>query len=480
MTNATCVKQPELPSQVADSFTPIHICEIELSQPLPDLSAINKQTGQPYQRVRCLIRLHTQPLGLFELALGGSEAKAEKYVWRLWQEFGPQINAHLHADGLSEITGLGTAGLPALQTPKCLQEREKFLLRAPFASVVISTRDRPEQIARCVTALLAQQYPAYEVIVVDNAPATSATADLIQQQYAHEPRIRYVREDRPGPSAGRNRGIVEARGEIIAITDDDVVVDAYWLAELAKGFEAAENVACVTGLLLPLALETPAQFLLGSYYTKGFSQRIFDLREHRWNKPAFPYIIGACGTGASMAFTAAFLRQAGGFDPAMGPATPTYGGEDLALLFRVIIQKYRLVYEPASLLYHQDRPSYMDLQKQMYAYGVGFTAYLTKIIIDSPWLIFDCFCKFVRSLLFLWRHRSARPESKDMLPFPQALKRLEHRGQLRGPLAYIRSRLATGWRRKGLALAQQSAQADRAKKSLILDEIQASSVTIQK
>lgn len=465
MKNATHVKQPEPLSQIADSFSPIHICEIELSKPLPDISAVNAHTGQSYQRARCLIRLHTKPLGLFELSLDACSAKAENYIVRLWQELGAQINTHLREDGLPAVTGLSTTGLPALQTPTCLQAREAFLQRAPFVSVVISTRDRPDHIARCLLALLAQQYPAYEVIVVDNAPATSATFDLIYQQHAQEPRIRYVREDRPGPSAGRNRGIVEARGEIIAITDDDVVVDTYWLAELAQGFEAAENVACVTGLLLPLALETPAQFLLGSYYTKGFSQRIFDLHEHRWKKPAFPYIIGACGTGASMAFTAAFLQKAGGFDPAMGPATPTYGGEDLALLFRVIIQKYRLVYEPASLLYHQDRPSYMDLQKQMYGYGVGFTAYLAKIIIDYPWLVFDCFNKFVCSLLFLWRHGSSRPEAKETLPFPQELKRIERKGQLHGPLAYVRSRFATGWGRKGLVLAQKSAQADSVKKS---------------
>jgi glycosyltransferase involved in cell wall biosynthesis len=46
------------------------------------------------------------------------------------------------------------------------------------------------------------------------------------------PRVRYLREDRPGVSWARNRGMMAARGEILAFVDDDVVVDLYWLVEL--------------------------------------------------------------------------------------------------------------------------------------------------------------------------------------------------------------------------------------------------------
>ena len=126
-----------------------------------------------------------------------------------------------------------------------------------------------------------------------------------------------MREDHPGLSWARNCGIMAARGEILAFTDDDVVVDAYWLTSLVRGFEVAEKVACVTGLILPLELETPAQFLFEAYggFTRGFIRRIFDLKEHRPQLPLHPYIAGRFGTGASMAFTAAFLDSEGGFDP---------------------------------------------------------------------------------------------------------------------------------------------------------------------
>jgi glycosyltransferase involved in cell wall biosynthesis len=114
-------------------------------------------------------------------------------------------------------------------------------------------------------ALLALDYPRYEIIVVDNAPSTSATADFIRQTYRDVPQVRYVREDRPGLSWARNCGLMAARGEIVAFTDDDVVLDPYWLIELVKAFHVADDVMCVTGLVLPLELETPAQFLLEEF-----------------------------------------------------------------------------------------------------------------------------------------------------------------------------------------------------------------------
>src|SRR5258708_39416749 len=255
-------------------YIPVRLLEVDLEQPLPTISAFDDKKGKYYQRARCLVRLHTQPLGQVDFTFDTGELSPDEYASRIWQVLGEQINAHLREDGLPEVTKLDASGLPGRHTPRCGQEREAFLQRAPFVSVVISTRDRPDRLARCLPALLALQYPGYEVIVVDNAPSTSATADLIRQTYADQPKIRYVREDRPGPSAGRNRGIMEARGEIIAFTDDDVVVDAYWLAGLARGFEAAENVACVTSLILPLKLEAPAQRCFEQFggVNKGFTR----------------------------------------------------------------------------------------------------------------------------------------------------------------------------------------------------------------
>ena len=174
-------------------FVPILIREIDLGQPLPMLSAIDKQRERTYMRVRCLVRLHTQPIGLVDFTFESCELSPHKYALQIWQALGEQINMHLREDSLPEVSMLDTNGLPSMSKPKCLEEREAFLQRAPFISVVLSTRDRLDRLARCLPSLLAQQYPSYEIIVVDNAPTSRATADFIKQTYAAESRIHYVR-----------------------------------------------------------------------------------------------------------------------------------------------------------------------------------------------------------------------------------------------------------------------------------------------
>src|SRR5205823_7839240 len=141
--------------------------------------------------------------------------------------------------------------------------------------------------------------------------------------------VHYVREDHPGLSFARNRGIQEAQGEIIAITDDDVVVDTYWLLELVRGFQISKKVVCVTGLVLPMELETPAQVWFEQFggYSKGFQRRLFDLHQHHPGTPLFPYAAGRLGTGANIAFKASYLRAVGGFDPTLGTGTLAQGGE---------------------------------------------------------------------------------------------------------------------------------------------------------
>ncbi|MCP5100972.1 MAG: glycosyltransferase family 2 protein, partial [Chloroflexi bacterium] len=94
----------------------------------------------------------------------------------------------------------------------------------PSITVIVCTRDRAGQLAGCLDALQAQNYPQFEIVVVDNASCTDATARLAAKR-----QVRYVREDRPGLDWARNRGIESARHEIVAFTDDDARPAINWL-----------------------------------------------------------------------------------------------------------------------------------------------------------------------------------------------------------------------------------------------------------
>jgi len=228
-----------------------------------------------------------------------------------------------------------------------------------------------------------------------------------------------------------------------------VVVDPYWLVELVRAFSLADNVACVTGLALPLELETPAQFWFEEHdgLNERFTLRIFDLAENHPRTPLYPYTVGQFGTGSSMAFTAAFLQSIGGFDPALGPGSSAPAGEELALFFEVVTRGYKLVYAPASLLYHLHRRDYTSLRRQIYSYGVGLTAYLTKILLDNPRILFDLVTKVPYGLYFSLSSRSPLNKKKST-HYPKELTRVELKGMLYGPFAYLRSRWVVGRARK--------------------------------
>lgn len=429
------------------TFQPAQRFEIELAKPLPDLAPATALSGERYQRAWVLVRLHSQPLGVIELKLSEVGLLAESYAPEIWLVFRNTINAHLMRDGCAPVSALTPTGLGCEGAPTCQRHRAALLAAAPFVSVIVATHDRPSELAAALKALLAQDYPHYEIIVVDNAPSTSATAELIQHG-AFDRRVRYVREDAPGLAIAHNRGLLEVNAPFVAFTDDDVQVDRHWLTELVRGFSAAERVACVTGLILPAELETPAQTWLEQFggFTKGFAPRVFDLTEHRLDSPLYPYTAGRFGSGASMAFRTDVLRQLGGFDSALGAGTLALGGDDLAAFFQIVSAGYQVVYQPSALLYHRHRRDYAGLRRQAYGYGVGLGAYLTQTLFEQPGRLVDFIARLPAGLAYTLSPRSPKNRQK-LADYPAELTWLERRGLLMGPLAYLRSRWRTRRRR---------------------------------
>jgi GT2 family glycosyltransferase len=417
-------------------FTPVRIVEIELGQPhLPTIAAFDVKTDRYYQRALCVVRLHTQPLGTIAIEINKTAIGPQVYSMLIWNAFGEQINDHLRQDGLPTVSTLGDFGICSHSTPRCIQEREAFLADAPFVSVIVPTHDRPEQIVTCLRHLLALDYPQYEIIVVDNAPGTSATEQVIKQVAREAPRVRYIRENCPGSPSARNAGARAAKAEYLAFTDDDVVVDRYWLAELIRGFMTDKDVACTTGLILPLEIETAAQFWFEQYsgYSKGFTQHLYDLKEHRQKNPLYPYNAGSLGSGASMAFKADVLHALGDFDPVLENSS------DIEAMFRVIIHGHKLVYQPAALLYHPSHRTYAALRKQIYRYGIWLTGLLTKILVDNPRLIPD-FLPRLPYCFFLAFGKNSGKNKKKQVDYPKELSMLEVKGMVRGPFVYLRRR----------------------------------------
>lgn len=423
---------------------PVKVGELELSEPLAPISLRRGPDEHPYRAAMCLVRLHGRPLALLEIPAADGEAQlgAERLAAHVWRACRDAVAFHLRADGLPVPRALPPAGLSGLGSPRCLAERARARSQAPAATVVVATRERPASLSRCLDSLLELDYPDYEIVVVDNAPLTSATRDLLAAE-RFRGRVIYTREERRGLAAAHNRGLAVACGTIVAFTDDDVTADRLWLLELARGFGLADGVACVTGLILPAALETPAQLIAERLWGwgKGFTERVFD-RTTDGGDPLYPYTAGTFGSGANMAFATAALRDLGGFDPATGAGTPARGGDDLAGFFSVIAGGHRLVYNPAALVRHAHHADYEALRRQAYGYGVGLTAYLTKTVVEQPGRALDL-GRAARHGLRRARHPRAGSRSAATTlprPCPPDLAWAERWGMLAGPSAYLRSR----------------------------------------
>lgn len=432
-------RRPTTP--IGGRHPPVRLAELELSRPVPDLAGTPSRSGTPYLQALVLVRLHREPLGLLALDLCDDGLPAAELADAVWTVFDSEITRHLVADGEPPAQELTAAGLSPREPPPCAWEKALRPEELTLASVVVTTCDRPSQLQRTLDSVLTQTYPLFELIVVDNRPSGTHILDAVRRRYGLDPRVRYVAEPRVGLSAARNAGLAHARGEIVAFTDDDVVVDCHWLSSLAHAFRRDDAAACVTGLILPLELETRAQLWFEQFggFGKGFERRSFDLRSNRPPDALFPYAAGRFGSGANTAFRVGVLRALGGFAVELGAGTPSHGGEDLDAYVNVIRAGHRLVYEPRALLWHPHRTDLRGLSQQIHRYGIGLSAVLTKRFVASREERWQIVRRLPAGLAYAMDPRSAKNAGKGP-GYPGWLTLLELAGMLRGPLAYSRAR----------------------------------------
>ncbi|WP_082599867.1 glycosyltransferase family 2 protein [Nocardioides sp. Soil777] len=385
-------------------FVPIRLVQLELTDPSPPAAAPG------YRRARVLVRSEGRPVGTTDVPLDEGRV-------------GPVAEARIREDFGSSTPRPS----PTVASPRAI---------APGVSVVVATHDRPRELQRCLDSLLATHYPCLQVIVVDNAPSSSVTRDMVQHDY---PTVTYVHEDVAGLARAHNRGLQHVAAPVVAFTDDDVVVDPSWVRSLAAQF-SSDRVGCVTGLIWPAELETPGQAMIEAHggFGKGFATRTFDLDGSRPDDPLFPYTAGALGSGANMAFRTDVLRELGGFDPALGAGSRGRGGDDLAAFLDVIEAGYSLVYEPAAIVHHHHRREAGDARTQALNYGIGLGAYLTRAVSRRPSSAIDFLRLAPRAVVHLVASSSAGDPGlgadrvRRLLPW-QLL------GLVRGPFVYARS-----------------------------------------
>ncbi|MCK9893711.1 glycosyltransferase family 2 protein [Frankia sp. AgB32] len=415
--------------------------EVELGDPALPATVLTRAGGEPYEQIRLLVRLHGEPLGYLNLPLTDGLLDHEDFYDTATAAFRDRVAIHLRGDGLHAVATLGPGVIPPREK---VAHCARSVVDPTSVTVVVCTRNRAAMLPACLAGLRALDHPDLEIVIVDNAPSDESTREVFDREVGDVARFRYVREDRPGLSWARNRGVAEASGEIIAFTDDDVRVDSGWVAGLLRGFRTGTHVGCVTGLVSTATLENLAEYYFDSRVTWASScqPHLYDMDRHRLAHPLYPYSAGVFGAGANFAVRADMIREIGGFDEALGAGTATEGGEDLDAFVRVLLAGYQLAYEPSALVWHSHRSDLDALRRQMWGYGTGLTAYLVKHL-GARRSRNEILAKLPVGFWKIWKIGDATRESYGREhTMPRGLLARERIGMIAGPVLYAQSRAA--------------------------------------
>jgi GT2 family glycosyltransferase len=314
---------------------------------------------------------------------------------------------------------------------------------APSVTVAICTRDRPVDIARALDSLGRQSDPDFSVVVVDNAPRDDATHNAVAASSLD--RCQYVVAPSPGLSRARNVAMDHVSSDVIAWMDDDERADADWVRRVKQGFNHSSNPAAVCGLMLPAELRTEAQVRFEQYggfnKGRGFAPEVLSVSAGTVRSPLYPLPI--FGSGGNMAFRVGALREAGGFDPALGAGTRTHGGDETKTLATVLRRGGTILHWPAAVQWHYHRTDMAALRAQLTGYGAGLSAFVTSMFADEPMKTARGLAGLIPTAVRDSRSGSTHDRTGGLPPdFPADLARAPRQGFVRGAADYVLERLA--------------------------------------
>ncbi len=225
---------------------------------------------------------------------------------------------------------------------------------APAVTVIISTFNRCDSLARAVRSVLAQQAgtPPFEVVVVDNN-SSDRTADVVAELQAADARLRYVFEGQQGLSYARNAGIGASRAPILAFTDDDVRVAPDWISAILRAFAQNPDVDFVGGRVLPDWPFDPPKWLTPANWSPlALQEYPAPFRSHAGRQ--------VCLVGASLAFRREVFDRIGLFAAEFQRVEDGIGStEDHELLRRLWAQGGQGIYAPEVTVTAEVQPERM-------------------------------------------------------------------------------------------------------------------------
>jgi glycosyltransferase involved in cell wall biosynthesis len=258
-------------------------------------------------------------------------------------------------------------------------------------SVLIPTRQRPQQIEACVKSVLASNHNSFEVIVIDQSPEPSFSIQ--------DPRLRVYQGQTQGKSAALNAAMKCASGGLFAFTDDDCTVYPDWLTRGQELLETRPEADLVYGALLAIP-HNPSLWFVPAF-SPGTLELVSGAGRARLRG----------GAGANMFARCELFERIGGFDEAIGPGAPFLSCEEYDVYFRALRAGAKVLRDPENGVLHWGKRAHGDGSGQRlvldYFYGEG--AVLAKHVRSGDLAALQISLNIVlRELAFLACSRLAR------------------------------------------------------------------------
>lgn len=232
----------------------------------------------------------------------------------------------------------------------------------PPTTLIICSRNRAQLLLETVESVLSGHTVPAELLVVDQSESPNMT--LAQMTGDRRCDLTYLQSESIGLSRGRNIGIAAARHGVVAIIDDDMLVEPSWFGVLIRRLVDAGDRSVVTGRVLPAA-EVPGGFV--SAVVTSTVPAVYE---------------GRIGTdvlaGGHMATFRSLLQTVGGFDERLGAGSDFPAAEDNDLGFRLLEAGARIIYVPDAIVHHRAWRKKREYLRMRWNYGLGKGGFYTK------------------------------------------------------------------------------------------------------
>jgi len=222
----------------------------------------------------------------------------------------------------------------------------------PFFSIIVPTFSRSDKLANCLESFTRLDYPKnrFHVVVVDDG--SKVTPESVVSRFFNHLDVTLIMQAHAGPAAARNNGAKKARGKFLAFLDDDCSPAPDWLLRLQERFNQTPD-AAIGGKTLG---RVPMNIFSAT------SQMIIDAVYDFYNKSAEgPHFF----TANNLAVPVDSFWNIGGFNASFTTS------EDREFCHRWKSNRYRLIYAPEIMIYHDDPITFWGFFRRHYRYGQG-------------------------------------------------------------------------------------------------------------